>query len=188
MPAYAPILADGPATADDTANDTAIDVIGNKEDVADETVDTASHVALLRAAIAKLNGGTVLTFPVASAGVQLTAGAANTYGAAADVVVTADLVAAGFAGDVRLESLSLRTPSAAMLGKVQIGHQTGAGAITYICEVDIPEVASDAGALPRIDLNGRGGLIPLGADIVARHKSVAGATTIDVSVGVMDAI
>lgn len=129
-------------------------------------------------------GNTVLTFPVASAGVALAAGAANTYGAASDVVVTADLVAAGFAGDVLLESLTIRTPSAGDCGKVQIGHQTGAGAVTYVVEVDF-ECATDAAWTPRIDLLGRGGLIPAGADIVARQKNVGGAVTITVSVGVM---
>jgi hypothetical protein len=131
--------------------------------------------------------GDVLTFPVASAGVTLTAGAANTYGAQADLVVTADIVAAGFAGAVRLQSFTVRTPSAAMLGKVQVGYQVGAGAVVQLAEMDL-ECATDAGWTRTWDLLGVGGDIPNGADIVARHKSVAGATTLDASVGITEVI
>lgn len=129
-------------------------------------------------------GSTVLTYPVLSAGVACAAGGANTYGAASDLVVTADLVAAGFAGQVLLESVTLRTPSAGETGKVRIGHQTGAGAITYVVEVDF-ECATDASWTVRYDILGRGGLIPAGADIVASQKTTGGAATLTVSVGVM---
>ena len=129
-------------------------------------------------------GNTVLTFPVPSAGVALAAGGANTYGVQSDVVITGDLVAAGFAGAVLLESVTIRTPSAGETGKVQIGHQTGAGGVVQICEVDF-ECATDAGWTQRSDLLGRGGLIPNGADIVARQKTTGGAATLTVSVGVM---
>jgi hypothetical protein len=129
-------------------------------------------------------GSPVLTFPVLSAGVACAAGGANTYGVESDVVVTADLVAAGFAGDVLLESVTIRSPSAGETGKVRIGHQTGAGGIIYIAEVDF-ECATDAGWTVRYDLLGRGGLIPAGADIVASQKTTGGAATITVSVGVM---
>lgn len=132
-------------------------------------------------------GNDNLTYPVASAGITLTAGAANVYGASADLVVTADIVAGGMTGDVVLESVTLRTPSAGQVGKLRIGHQTGGGAENWICEVDF-ECATDAGFTPRIDLLGRGGLIPAGADIIAGVKTVAGGTTITASVGIMSAV
>ena len=132
-------------------------------------------------------GSDSLTYPVASAGITLTAGAANVYGASADIVVTADIVAGGMAGDVVFESVTLRTPSAGQVGKLRLGHQTGAGAENWIVEVDF-ECATDAGFTLPISLLGRGGVIPAGADIIAGVKTVAGGTTITASVGIMSAV
>ena len=158
--------------ADTADNVTSGDVIGNKTDTAAGT----SLIALIRQFA---NGDVVETFPVLSAGVNAIAGAANAYGA------TAELAAGGLvAVDSRLASISLRTPSAACTGKVNIGH--GAGP-TFVCEVDF-EIATDAGAFLNIPLVGMGGVIPAGDAVSVQIKTTAGATTVDCSVGIMPAI
>lgn len=120
--------------------------------------------------------GEIITVPVASAGITATAGAANTYGAYVQLddgtLVTADM---------RLVSVGLRTPSAAQVGKVQIVYDE-AGTPVPICEVDF-EIATDAGGYLNIPVP-TGRIIPSGETIGARVKSVAGATTITVSVGI----
>ena len=131
--------------------------------------------------------GTVTTWPVLSAGVAPAAGAANTYGAQSDLAVTADIVAAGYAGDVYLESCTIRTPSAGDTGKIQLGYQVGAGAVVQLCEVDF-ECATDAGWTQRASILGAGGAIPTGADIVCRYKTTGGAVTLTVSVGITELI
>lgn len=120
--------------------------------------------------------GNIITVPVLSAGVTLTAGAANTYGAYGQLddgtLVTVDM---------RLVSVSLKTPSAGQLGKVQIVYDE-AGTPVPLAEVDF-EVATDAGGYLNIPIP-TGGIIPAGETIGARVKTVAGGTTIDVGVGI----
>ena len=123
--------------------------------------------------------GEILTVPVASAGVLATAGAANVYGVYSQLdngaLVTVDM---------RLVSVCLRTPSAGCLGKVQIVWDE-AGATTgpvALAEVDF-EIATDAGAYQNIPIP-TGGIIPAGETVGVRIKTVAGATTIDFSVGI----
>ena len=125
-----------------------------------------------------LPGAVIATYPVLPAGATCTAGAANTYGA------IVELAAAGVVtAPMRVVSVSLRTPSAAQTGKIQIVHTT-AGAVD-VCELDY-EVASDAGGFLTIPVLG-GGVIPAGVNVGARIKTTAGAQTVDVSVGLMNA-
>ena len=120
--------------------------------------------------------GEIITVPVASAGIALTAGAANVYGAYAQLddgtLVTADM---------RLVSVALRTPSAGQVGKVQVVYDE-AGTPVPIAEIDF-EIATDAGGYLNIPVP-TGMIIPSGETIGARCKTVAGGTTITASVGI----
>ena len=123
--------------------------------------------------------GIIVTYPVASAGVVATAGAANVYGA------YIQLAAAGLiTEDFRLVSVTFRTPSGVQVGKIEIVWDE-AGATTgpiSLGEFDF-EIASDAGAFQTISVP-TGGIIPNGETLGARIKSVAGATTLALSAGI----
>jgi len=127
-----------------------------------------------------VSGGPVTSLPVASAGVTCTAGAANTYGAYAQLA-NAGLVTV----DYRVVGVSLKSPSGAQVGKVQIVYDE-AGTPVPVAEVDF-EVASDAGIIPTIPIPLGARIIPAGETIGARIKSVAGGTTVDVGVSLMPA-
>jgi len=122
--------------------------------------------------------GVQTTWPVASTGVTLTAGAANTYGNYGEVIA-----AAGVATEFRIACLSINTPSAAFVGKVEIAYGAG-GAEVPVIEVPV-EVATDAGFYPTVVVRGEGGVIPAGSRVAARFKTVGGATTANVLVGVV---
>ena len=119
--------------------------------------------------------GAIFTVPVASAGVTATAGAANVYGAYIQLddgtLVTEDM---------RLVAVSLKTPSAAMIGKVEIVYDE-AGTPVSVAELDF-EIATDAGGYLNIPVP-TAPIIPAGETVGARHKSVAGGTTIDIGAG-----
>ena len=119
--------------------------------------------------------GAIITVPVASAGITCTAGAANVYGAYAQLddgtLVTVDM---------RLVSVCFRTPSGVQVGKIEIVYDE-AGTPVSVGEFDF-EIASDAGAFQTISVP-TGMIIPAGETVGARIKSVAGATTVTVSAG-----
>jgi len=120
--------------------------------------------------------GNILTVPVASAGVTATAGAANTYG----VYIQLDdgtLVTEA----MRLVSVSIKTPSAGCVGKVQIVSDE-AGTPAPLAEQDF-EIATDAGGYLNIAIP-TGGVIPNAATIGARIKTVAGGTTLAIGCGI----
>ena len=120
----------------------------------------------------------IVTYPVLAAGATLTAGAANTYGAAVELAPAAAVTV-----DRRVVSVTLRTPSAAQTGKIQIVHTTGVP--VDIAEVDY-EIASDAGAFVSIPIFA-GPVVPAGVNIGARIKTTAGAQTVDASIGICNA-
>lgn len=166
--------------ADAAGDVTVSDAIGAKAD----TVAGTSLIALVRQELAAMViltarqlGGVVTTWPVLSAGVQATAGAANVYGA--DITLAATV-----GNDSRLASICIRTPVGAMTGKANIGYDDGGD--TFICEVDF-EIATDAGGFFQASLVGMGTVIPAGADLIAELKTTAGADTAFISVGIMDA-
>lgn len=120
--------------------------------------------------------GNIITLPVASTGITATAGAANVYGAYVQIDD-----GTGITVDMRLTGVRIHTPSGALVGKVQIVYDE-AGTPVPLAEVDI-EIATDAGGYATIPI-ATGGIIPAGETVGARHKSVAGATTVDVGVSV----
>lgn len=123
--------------------------------------------------------GAIITVPVASAGITATAGAANTYGAYVQLddgtLVTTDM---------RLVGVTIHTPSGALVGKVQIVYDE-AGTPVALAEVDV-EIATDAGGYVTIPIP-TAPVIPTGETIGARHKSVAGATTVNILASIQPA-
>lgn len=153
-----------------------IAVVGALADAAGVTASTATVVSLLRAALARFYGGVVTAYPAAAAGVTVTAGAANTYGDAAEIAAANAITAA-----YRLVSIHIDTPSAAVAGLIKVGY----GATpTYVFEAGFG-FESDAGCDITIPCLGCGGAIPANSALVVAARTVTGGETVKVHVSVM---
>ena len=175
---YIPVLDQAPPVADVADNAITTDVIGNKEDIANEAVDVVSIIGLERAILAKLNGGAVETFPDSAAGAALLAGIANTYGAL--VSVSGALAAAS-----RVVSLDFDTPAVAI---EQTQWQLSYGAGASVVATGVIGFDTAVGTYPPISLLGCCGVIPAGSTLQVMIRSATGGTTCNAHLSTMPAL
>lgn len=153
-------------------------VQGDLVDVADETAATSTQVAMLRALLAKENGGVLATFPDAAAGAALAAGIANTYGALV-------AVSGALGADSRLGFLDFDTPAVAVEPcQWELSYAAGVS----IVATGVIGFATAAGTYPPIDLSGKCGIIPAGATLQVRIRSATGGTTCNAHLSTMPAL
>lgn len=169
MPDYSPSLNGSVPSADSADNDTPADVVGSKTD----TIAGDSLVAFAKKAVE--GPGAIVTLPAAAAGVTVTAGAAGVAGSYAELDDGATLAPAV---PFRVVGISFDTPSAGMIGTVEVA--SGAGGAEAVVASSHFEIATDAGFIPPI-------WFPPNAEIAAstrlavRLTTVGGAETIKAS-------
>ena len=174
MSEYVPVINQAPPAADSALNATGLQVIGNKDD----TVAGDSLVALNKRAIQGV--GAISTVPstatvVAGSAVTITAGAAGVAGAYAEVDDGSAVPAVPF----RVVGLCLDTPSAALIGDIDIAYG-GAGTETVVASIPV-EVATDAGVIAPFVVP-PSGVISASTRIAARATTVAGGETVNIRV------
>lgn len=110
----------------------------------------------------------VVVYPVASAGAAVTAGAANTYGAYAELVAPATIASA-----FRIVGVFIGTPSAGEMFTISLASGAD-GAEAQFAEIPC-EIATDAGGYLAVPIFSK--TIAANERIAGRIKTIAGATT-----------
>lgn len=126
-------------------------------------------------------GNAIISLPTAvgaGAGVTMTAGAAGVAGAYAQVDDGTNVPA----GPFTIVGCGLDTPSAGMIGSIDLAAGAGAAEVIF-ANIPLSEIATDAGGYSYINVP-RCGSIAGGTRIAARLTTVAGAETLNIKMSV----
>lgn len=137
-------------------------------------------MAIFAPVLPEYSPGAQITLPAAAAGAVITAGAAGVAGAWAEVDDGTNVPAVPF----YITAVSLDTPSAAMLGTVEVGYGAGGGEAP-VASAHF-EVVAAADVLAPIYFPSTV-VIPGGTRVAARLTTVAGAETATVSLSMRPA-